>query len=74
MDALTPDQIDAAFRVVVGVPARAADQQLLAAMGATVPDLAQYLWDHWLGEPDDDEDWSIQTVETVIKEAIRGQR
>jgi hypothetical protein len=40
------------FIGLLGVPARAADLHVIHIMGGTVDVLAEYLWDHWMGEPD----------------------
>lgn len=53
---ITEAQIEALFEALMGVPARRADVLALQAMapeGVTVHDFAEYLWDHWMSEPDD---------------------
>jgi hypothetical protein len=32
---------------------REVDNQVLRLMGATPHNVAEYIWDHWLGEPDE---------------------
>lgn len=50
---LTEADIDRAFEHVVGLGARTADKAIVTAMGSTRIALAEYLWDHWMGEPTD---------------------
>lgn len=63
---LTDSQIRRAFHTVVGGPARTADVAVIQMMGSTVDVMAEYIWDHWFGEPD------TPTVEEV-EEAIRAE-
>ncbi len=50
---LTNAQIADVFDIVIGVQARGADVQVVQALGGTAEVLAEYLWDHWMGEPDE---------------------
>lgn len=49
--AIDGDDVNKVFRSLLGHPAREADKQVVETMGGTVGVLADYLWDHWLGEP-----------------------
>ena len=51
---LTDAEIKQAFEFVLGVTPRAADLAVLRVLNpaVTTADLAEYIWDHWLGEPD----------------------
>lgn len=62
---LTEEQIRMAFQHIVGYAARAADVAVVQMMGGTLGTLAEYVWDHWLGEPD------TPTVEKVEAEMVR---
>ena len=52
---LSTEQIEAAFVVILGVPPRAADVATLRLLYGEVTDadVAEYIWDHRLGEPND---------------------
>ncbi len=50
---LTAADIDKVFESILGQPAREADKALVARLGSTREALAEYLWDHWMGEPTD---------------------
>ena len=50
---LTGDQIADVFAIVIGVQARRADVQVVQSLGGTPQVLAEYIWDHWMGEPDE---------------------
>ncbi len=50
---LTGDQIADVFDIVIGVQARRADVQVVQSLGGTPQVLAEYIWDHWMGEPDE---------------------
>ena len=70
---LTDQQITNVFAALLGIAPRAADLAVLRVMkpdGVTVKALAEYLWDHRMGEPD--EPTLVQgqggTVLTVVKQ------
>lgn len=64
---LTRAQIDAVFQVIFSRPPREADHLVLEALGgADAEALAEYIWDHLLGEP---ETPSLEVV-TATVEAI----
>lgn len=65
---LTESQIDRAFLAVLGVRPRMADIQLIQMLNAGDEELADYIWDHWMGEPE-----SPNPYEVLIKvqEAIK---
>lgn len=48
---LTNEQIREGFLACVDLPARDADVQVVNMLGATTENLAEYIWDHWMGEP-----------------------
>ena len=48
-----------------GMSSREVDVQVLRLMGATPHNVAEYIWDHWLGEPDE------PTVECIEQEIDR---
>jgi hypothetical protein len=50
---LAGDQITDVFDIVIGVQARHADVQVVQTLGGTPEVLAEYIWDHWLSEPDE---------------------
>lgn len=49
---ITRDEVKAAFNVILGMDPREADYAVVEAMGSTTNVLAEYLWDHWMGEPE----------------------
>lgn len=67
---LSHEEIVAAFEDAIGLLPRDADVEVIKLLGGTVEDTAQYIWDHWLGEPD------YPTVSDVIggiQEALSGE-
>jgi hypothetical protein len=62
---LSDTQIAAVFNVLLGMSPREVDIQVVRLMGATPDSLAEYIWDHWLGEPDE------PTVECIEQEIDR---
>ena len=50
---LTGDQIADVFDIVIGVQARRANVQVVQTLGGPPEVLAEYIWDHWMGEPDE---------------------
>lgn len=50
--AITRDTLVDAFVYWTGLPPRNADVALIAVMGRTVENTAQYIWDHVLLKPD----------------------
>jgi len=48
---MTADQIRQAF-TRVGITPRNADVEVVLQLGGTKEALAEYVWDHWMGEPD----------------------
>lgn len=49
---MTPDAIGAAFLAVYGGPPRSADLAVLEMTGKGASEVAEYIWDHMLGEPE----------------------
>lgn len=49
---LSGDEIDVAFQVMTGISARSADVQAVQLLGSNTASLAEYVWDHILGEPE----------------------
>jgi hypothetical protein len=68
MTALSEQQIRTAFEACVGLPSREADVQLVLLLGATSEALAEYIWDHWLGEP---EQPTLEDLRTKIESLLR---
>lgn len=66
---VTADDIRQAFLLVIGYPAREADVQVVQLMGSTVKVLAEYMWDHWMGEPEGDR--GLRKVETAVIRAVK---
>jgi hypothetical protein len=62
---LSEIQIAAVFDVLLGMSPREVDIQVLRLMGARPDSVAEYIWDHWLGEPDE------PTVECIEQEIDR---
>jgi hypothetical protein len=70
--ALSDAQLTAAFEAVVGMPPRTADRAVMQMMGATPENVADYLWDHWLGEPETpDVNDVLAAVQRVVRETPR---
>lgn len=66
---LTREQIAKAFVAIIGRQPREADYAVIEMMGATPDVLAEYLWDHWMGEPDEPtEDAVLDTINEVLKQ------
>lgn len=64
---LTDEQIERAFVSVLGMQPRTADIAVVQMLGGTPEALAEYIWDHWLGEPDRPKQ---KDIESVILEAM----
>lgn len=64
---LTSEQIVAAFHAMRIVP-RDSDLELMGFLGATSHTVAEYIWDHWLGEP---ESPSLDQVHLRIRKVLR---
>ena len=62
--AMSREQIEQAFIVTVGIEPREADYQVLEVLGPDVESVAEYIWDHWLGEPDAP---TIEQVEACVR-------
>ena len=61
-------QIKEAFRFTMGVEPRGADYAAVQALGSTDEALAEYIWDHWMGEP---EYPTERDVLVTIREALK---
>lgn len=48
---LRDEQIEVAFEAALRFRPRPADVAVVKMLGGTVEVLAEYVWDHWLGEP-----------------------
>lgn len=71
--ALSQEQIMNIFETLLGCSPRAADLAVLKAMspdGVTPDDLADYIWDHWMGEPDSP---TLEQVQLAITEVLAGK-
>jgi len=66
---MTAGQITEAFRRC-GVEPRAADLQVCVMLGSEPDDVAEYIWDHWLGEPDDP---SLEMIQVVVHAVVEGK-
>jgi hypothetical protein len=51
--ALTEAGIGVAFQALTGLQARSADVRAVQLLGADTATLAEYVWDHVMGEPDE---------------------
>jgi hypothetical protein len=51
--ALTASEIGVAFGALTGRQARSADVRAVQLLGADTAIVAEYVWDHVMGEPDD---------------------
>lgn len=49
---LTEEQIQKGFLACIGMEPRVADVAIVQQMGGTSEVLAEYIWDHWMGEPE----------------------
>ena len=61
---LTDAQLDAAFVAVLGGPMRKTDLAAIEVVGRTPRAVAEYIWDHWMGEPE------IPTVDELTDAVI----
>lgn len=61
---MTEDQQRAVFKFMMNQEWRAADVGVMQIQGNTVEQFAEYVWDHWMGEPEN------PTVEQVQKLAL----
>ena len=61
---ITKHDVKFVFLVGFGFEPREADIQVLDMLGLTSQTLAEYIWDHWLGEPE--EPALNQVHETII--------
>lgn len=50
---LTEGQIHRAFVGILGISERGADRTIVEITGNTEEALSEYIWDHWMGEPDE---------------------
>lgn len=67
---LTDEQVNLAFIALVGLEARTADLQVVDMMGGTPTACAEYLWDHFMGEPDEP---TVEQLAQKILTQLRGQ-
>jgi hypothetical protein len=64
---LSDDDIDRVFVALFGFPARSADKMILQQMGRDRDTLANFVWDHWLGEPDEPSEQRVrQDIEEIL--------
>jgi hypothetical protein len=64
---LSDTQIAPVFKVLLGMSPREVDIQVLRLMGATPHNVAEYIWDHWLGEPNEP---TVQCIEQEIERIL----
>jgi hypothetical protein len=50
---MPPSPTPAVFKVLLGMSPREVDIQVVPLLGATPVNLAEYICEHWLGEPDE---------------------
>lgn len=67
---LTPEQIDRVFVALLATNARQADVQTVQMLGGTPEVLAEYIWDHWLAEP---EEPTRSRIESLVELALEGR-
>lgn len=68
--------IKRAFQLVGGIEPRPADYAVLAMLedkssdpdDANIATVAEYLWDHWMGEPTEP---TLEAVERQVREAVK---
>lgn len=66
---MTPDQITLVFEAILGMLPRAADLAMLNLLGCDPDTVADYIWDHMLGEPDSPtRDDVLARIQTLIEE------
>jgi hypothetical protein len=68
--ALTNQQVTVVFEALLGFPPRAADLAVLRAMHPdelAVEEVASYIWDHMLGEPDEP---TLEQVEAAARDCM----
>ena len=66
---LSHDQITFVFEAILGMLPRAADLALLDLLGCDTDTVADYIWDHMLGEPDSPtRDDVLAQIQTLIEE------
>jgi hypothetical protein len=63
---MTNEQIERAFYAALGYPPRAADLQTIDLLGRDPDTVADFIWDHHMGEP---EHPSLEMVESMCREA-----
>lgn len=49
---LTDEQIERVFALLLGCEPWACDTEIIQALGGTSDAVADYIWDHMMGEPD----------------------
>jgi hypothetical protein len=68
---LTDDEIELVFERLLGVQVRLADKQMIRMMGDNIGAMALYIWDHWMGSPD--EDPSYDEVHAAVARVLSGE-
>lgn len=67
---VTPAEIDLIFRALFDMAPRQADLAVVRLTGGTRGALAEYVWDHWMGEPDDpSEDTILRGISAALDQA-----
>lgn len=66
-EVITVEEVKYLFDYALGFPPREADVALMVAIGLTLGNLTDYLWDHWMGEPDEP---SVESVEKELGEVL----
>ena len=63
-EAITDEQIKQVFNHFFELDPRQADLSVIEMLGMTDSALAEYIWDHWMGEPDEP---TMEQVHAAIK-------
>jgi hypothetical protein len=63
-NSMTEEQITNTFEALIGMTPRKADIMVCTMMGGTPEIVAEYIWDHWLGEP---ESPTLSEVEEAVR-------
>lgn len=72
-EVLTDEEVTLVWEDRMGFPPRAADLAIIQQMGGTIAQFAEYVWDHWMGEPEEvtPDDLAKEIIE-VLTEAQSG--
>jgi hypothetical protein len=65
---VTRDQMKKAFNAV-SIEPREADYSVVEMLGGDFEELAEYAWDHWMGEPSSP---TVRDVQETMEAAVSG--